>query len=201
MSANQQESYDTHVGAIDRYVDLVQAGFVDNGNGDMTLTVPLDALNIVPSGETTSGGNASGSGGTRRANSGQGSKPQVTVVGNWLIVRAVAALIGARIASSPTAQQEIASLIQLARQARPYATAQASSLKVGLQAAQQWVGMGARVITDQRTREAVGQINADGSRVWRWNNLTRPDPYLKLVTRNPATGAHTGNLHVRIPTP
>jgi RHS repeat-associated protein len=70
--------------------------------------------------------------------------------------------------------------------------ATASSRAVALQAAEEWVGPGARPIVDRTTGQVVGKISADGLKVFRITSLNKPQPYVNLVNR--ATG---GNLHVR----
>ncbi|MBS1839379.1 MAG: hypothetical protein JST77_00860 [Acidobacteria bacterium] len=70
--------------------------------------------------------------------------------------------------------------------------ATASSKAVALQAAEEWVGPGARPIIDRTTGQVVGKISVDGSKVYRITSLNKPQPYVNLVNR--ATG---GNLHVR----
>ena len=67
-----------------------------------------------------------------------------------------------------------------------------SSRAVAEEAAADFVGPGARAISDRSTGQAVGQISADGTRVARYTRAESPEPYLNF--ENKATGA---NLHVR----
>jgi RHS repeat-associated protein len=69
----------------------------------------------------------------------------------------------------------------------------ASSKAIAEQAAKDWVGPGARPITDNfgGTGRVVGEISADGTRVARFTSVNKAQPYVNLVNR--VTG---GNLHV-----
>jgi hypothetical protein len=66
----------------------------------------------------------------------------------------------------------------------------ASSKEAALNAADRWVGVGARPI--YKGSEVIGKVSADGQRVYRITSIDKPQPYVNLV--NKATG---GNLHVR----
>lgn len=68
-------------------------------------------------------------------------------------------------------------------------TIKASSRAVAEDAAEKWVGEGARPIF--REGEQVGFVSADGTKVARWTSAGKPDPYINLT--NNQTG---GNLHV-----
>jgi RHS repeat-associated protein len=65
----------------------------------------------------------------------------------------------------------------------------ASSRAAAEEAAEKWVGAGARPI--MREGEQVGFVSADGTKVARWTSAGKPDPYINLT--NNTTG---GNLHV-----
>lgn len=52
----------------------------------------------------------------------------------------------------------------------------ASSRAVALQAAEEWVGIGATVLKNRRTGSIVGKISADGQRVYRTTNVGKADP-------------------------
>jgi hypothetical protein len=65
----------------------------------------------------------------------------------------------------------------------------ASSQTVATQAAEEWVGLGARPIF--KGGQVVGKISPDGTRIYRITSIDKPDPYINLV--NKSTG---GNLHV-----
>jgi len=65
----------------------------------------------------------------------------------------------------------------------------ASSRATAEEAAEAWVGAGARPIL--REGEQVGFVSADGTKVARWTSAGKPDPYINLT--NNTTG---GNLHV-----
>ena len=67
----------------------------------------------------------------------------------------------------------------------------ASSKAIAEQAANDWVGSGARNIVDRQTGQVVGQISADGTKIARFTSLSKTQPYINLV--NKTTG---GNLHV-----
>jgi RHS repeat-associated protein len=69
--------------------------------------------------------------------------------------------------------------------------AQVASREVAEQAAKEWVGEGARPITDRITGKVVGEISADGTKVARFTSAESKG-YINLV--NKITG---GNLHVR----
>lgn len=65
----------------------------------------------------------------------------------------------------------------------------ASSRTAAEEAAEKWVGAGARPIF--REGEQVGFVSTDGTKVARWTSAGKPDPYINLT--NNTTG---GNLHV-----
>ena len=67
----------------------------------------------------------------------------------------------------------------------------AASREAALEAAEQWVGIGARLIRS-RSGQVVGKISADGQRIYRTTSMSKAQPYINL--ENKATG---GNLHVR----
>jgi hypothetical protein len=67
----------------------------------------------------------------------------------------------------------------------------AASREAALGAAEQRVGIGARLIRT-RSGQVVGKISADGQRIYRTTSLNKAEPYINL--ENKATG---GNLHVR----
>jgi hypothetical protein len=68
----------------------------------------------------------------------------------------------------------------------------ASSEKVALAAAKEFVGPGSTPIVDRTTGQVVGEISADGTKVYRITSINKPQPYVNL--ENKTTG---GNLHVR----
>jgi RHS repeat-associated protein len=68
-------------------------------------------------------------------------------------------------------------------------TIKASSRMVAEEAAEKWVGAGARPIF--REGEQVGFVSADGTKVARWTSAGKPDPYINLTNNQTA-----GNLHV-----
>jgi hypothetical protein len=68
-------------------------------------------------------------------------------------------------------------------------TIKASSRAAAEEAAEKWVGAGARPIF--REGEQVGFESADGTKVARWTSAGKPDPYINLTNK---TG---GNLHVQ----
>jgi RHS repeat-associated protein len=67
----------------------------------------------------------------------------------------------------------------------------ASSQAAALQAAEEWVGIGARVIRS-RSGQIVGKISADGQRVYRTTSINKAQPYINLESK-----ASGGNLHIR----
>jgi RHS repeat-associated protein len=68
----------------------------------------------------------------------------------------------------------------------------ASSEKVALAAAKEFVGPGSTTIVDRTTGQVVGEVSADGTKVYRITSINKPQPYVNL--ENKTTG---GNLHVR----
>jgi len=86
---------------------------------------------------------------------------------------------------------ELSAILQRAGGAVGDQEIQASSRAVAEQAAQDWVGAGARDIVDRQTGEAVGKISADGTKIARFTSADKAQPYINLV--NKLTG---GNLHV-----
>ena len=67
----------------------------------------------------------------------------------------------------------------------------ASSRATAEEAAEKWVGAGARHLNYGERGEQVGFVSADGTKVARWTSAGKPDPYINLT--NNTTG---GNLHV-----
>ena len=63
---------------------------------------------------------------------------------------------------------------------------------MALAAAKDFVGPGSRPILDRTTGQVVGEISADGTKVYRTTSVGGAQPYVNLV--NKVTG---GNLHVR----
>ncbi len=69
---------------------------------------------------------------------------------------------------------------------------QVASRKIAEAAAEEFVGPGAKTITDRATGGIAGKISADGTKVYRITSLRNAQPYINL--ENKVTG---GNLHVR----
>lgn len=67
----------------------------------------------------------------------------------------------------------------------------ATSEAAALRAAEEWVGIGARVIRS-RSDQIVGKISADGQRVYRTTSLNKFQPYINLESKT-----NGGNLHIR----
>jgi RHS repeat-associated protein len=67
-----------------------------------------------------------------------------------------------------------------------------SSRAIAEQAADAFVGPGARPILDRSTGQVVGKISRNGDKIARWTSANKPQPYINL--ENKTTG---GNLHVR----
>ncbi|HWR13225.1 MAG TPA: RHS repeat-associated core domain-containing protein [Terriglobales bacterium] len=86
---------------------------------------------------------------------------------------------------------EVLNILQKARSVVGNQGITVSSREAAEQAAKEWVGQGARPITDRVTGKVVGQISADGTKVARYTSA-HTKGYINLV--NKATG---GNLHVR----
>jgi hypothetical protein len=71
-------------------------------------------------------------------------------------------------------------------------TIKASSRAAAEEAAEKWVGAGARAIRAGRgTGDVIGEISADGTKVARFTSVDKASPYINL--ENKAIG---GNLHV-----
>jgi hypothetical protein len=89
---------------------------------------------------------------------------------------------------------EVSTIINKAASTIGKQSIKVSSREAAEQAAKEWVGPGARAITDNfaGTGRVVGQISTDGSRVARFTSANKPQPYINLVNRT--TG---GNLHVK----
>ncbi|HSY91514.1 MAG TPA: RHS repeat-associated core domain-containing protein [Candidatus Binatus sp.] len=68
----------------------------------------------------------------------------------------------------------------------------ASSEKVALAAAKEFVGPGSTPIVDRTTGQVVGEISADGTKVYRITSINKPQPYVNLENKTTR-----GNLHVR----
>jgi RHS repeat-associated protein len=81
-------------------------------------------------------------------------------------------------------------ILAKAASAGPKQTIKASSRAAAEEAAEKWVGTGARPIF--RRGEQIGFESADGTKVARWTSAGKPDPYINLTSNE--TG---GNLHVQ----
>jgi RHS repeat-associated protein len=67
----------------------------------------------------------------------------------------------------------------------------ATSEAAALRAAEEWVGIGARIIRS-RSGQVVGKISADGQRLYRTTSLNKAQPYINLESKTSG-----GNLHIR----
>lgn len=90
------------------------------------------------------------------------------------------------------AAAEVTGLVVQAVQTVGNKGAVASSKAVALQAAEEWVGIGARPIYRRGTSEVIGKVSADGQRIYRSTSLGKAEPYVNLESK-----ASGGNLHVR----
>jgi RHS repeat-associated protein len=112
-----------------------------------------------------------------------------------LTARFVVAPLLARIAANRAAQAvagEVTGLVVQAAQTAGNRGALASSKAVALQAAEEWVGIGARPIVRRGSGEVIGKISANGERIYRTTSLGKAEPYVNLESK-----VSGGNLHVR----
>jgi hypothetical protein len=87
--------------------------------------------------------------------------------------------------------KEVKEILDAAEAAKGNQGFKAASRQAAENAAKEWVGKGARNIVDRQTGQVVGQISADGTKVYRITSMGKANPYINL--ENLTTG---GNLHV-----
>jgi RHS repeat-associated protein len=100
--------------------------------------------------------------------------------------------LGLEGAAEAANEVEINALISRAASTVGDQGATASSEDIALAAAEDWVGPGARTLTDRTTGKIAGKISADGTKQYRITSLNKANPYVNIENR--VTG---GNLHVR----
>jgi RHS repeat-associated protein len=103
----------------------------------------------------------------------------------------MAAEAAAKAAAEAALKKEAIELVGKAASTVGNQSVQATSRQAAEQAAKEWVGQGARTLTNRQTGQVVGQMSADGSKVARFTSAGKAQPYINLENR--ATG---GNLHV-----
>ena len=86
---------------------------------------------------------------------------------------------------------EAQSLVTQAASAVGNQGVKASSRAIAEQAANDFVGSGARDIVDRKTGQVVGKISYDGTKIARFSSVSKPQPYINLVNKTT-----NGNLHV-----
>jgi hypothetical protein len=97
-------------------------------------------------------------------------------------------------ARAPGFASEVTNLVKQSAASLGNQGATASSKAVALQAAEKWVGPGAKLIRVRGTAKIAGKISADGLRVYRITSINKAVPYVNLIDKTP--GAFS-NLHVR----